>query len=205
MADTTLEKLFSSRARVKIMRFFLTNPDDIFLVAEAAKILRLKRQKAASEIRLLGSIGFLSNGSKEIEIYRKNKKPKKKKMPGVRLSSLFPYTRAMRLLLIESSSASREKLQKNFAKLGYALKMVVLSGIFSGKSVEGAMDVLIVGDVRRGAVEKILGKIESEIGHELNYTLFSTEEYKYRKSMYDKFINDIFESDHEELINNLGA
>jgi len=81
----------------------------------------------------------------------------------------------------------------------------LLAGIFTGvKENDDAPDLLVVSDSpRRAPLEKIVGKIEAELGRELKYAVFSTQEFKYRQSMYDKFLRDILEGEHEKLINNL--
>lgn len=201
-----LEKLFSSGARVKIMRLFLANPDDVFLLPEISKQLKLSSLKVRKELRLLKSVGFISKGVKEIQSSSEKNHQRKKKEIGICLSNLFPHARALKILLVDSSQISRELLTKRFRKLGRGLRLVVLSGVFVNSPGDGAIDFLIVEDaVRRGPIEKILGKIESETGRQLKYCVFSTQEYRYRDSMFDKFLRDILDAEHDVLIDNLGA
>jgi hypothetical protein len=200
-----LEKLFSSPSRVKVMRFFLMNPDAVFTVLQVAKTLRVAKNKVRSEFNLLKSIGFLEKGIHETQIvFKTKKKPKKKKEAGAKLNNLFPFLRPLRALIVEANSVSRDLLSKRFRRLGKSLKLVILSGVFVSKPEEGVLDILVVSDsTRKGPVEKILKKIESEIGRELSYSLLSTEEFKYRQGMYDKFIIEIFEREHDVLVDNL--
>ena len=212
-----LDKLLGSGARVKVMRFFLKNPEEVFLLPDISKTLRLTKGKVRKEINFLKGIGFLGKGVREVQLMfsakgrlasgRKTKKrSRKKKEAGFRLNSFFPFTRQFHSLLAETSDVSRELLQKRFRRLGKGLRLVLLSGIFVGRPAAEAIDILVVGDnLRRGPVEKILGKIEAELGKELNYALFSTVELKYRMGMYDKFIRDILESEHDKIIDTLGT
>lgn len=212
-----LEKLFSSGARVKMLRFFLMNPEAVFTPAQIAKSCRLTRAKVRQEANLLKAIGFLKKGIRETQIVfparggsasgRKTKRrPRKKREPGFQLHSLFPYLRELRALVVEAASISRELLTRRFKRLGKGIRLVLLSGVFIKSSVPGHIDILVVGDnIKRSKVEKILGKIETELGKELNYALFDTKEFKYRQGMYDRFILDILESEHDILINNQGA
>src|SRR3989344_2976432 len=151
MADD-LGKLFGSSGRVKIIRFFLMNPEGAFA-----------------------------------------------------LNNLFQYNRALKHLTVESVPISRDLLLRRFRELGRGLKFVVLSGIFAGLS-SGGLDILIVGDnIRKGKLDKILGKTESELGREIKYVLFDTKEFKYRHSMYDKFVMDVLDNEHDVLIDSLKA
>ena len=47
--------------------------------------------------------------------------------------------------------------------------------------------------------------IESEIGKELRYAYFSTEDFQYRLSMCDKLTRDILDYPHKKILNKLGA
>ncbi len=41
------------------------------------------------------------------------------------------------------------------------------------------------------------------MGRELTYAVMTAEEFKYRQGMYDKFVWDILESEHDKLIDTL--
>lgn len=189
MADD-LGKLFGSSGRVKIIRFFLMNPVGASVLNHVAKSAKVSKETTRRELNLLHDINFI----------RRSKKGKEKVF---QLNNLFQYNRALRYLLIESVPISRDLLLRRFRELGRGLKFVALSGIFSG-SMEGGLDILIVGDnIKKGRLEKILGKTESELGREIKYVLFDTKEFKYRHSMYDKFIMDVLDGEHDVLVDNL--
>ena len=93
----------------------------------------------------------------------------------------------------------RNALLKTFKKAG-KVKLIIVSGAFI-KSKDSRVDLLIVGDkIKRKTVEDGLKKIESEIGTELTYAVFDTEEFVYRLNMYDKLVRDILDFTHEVLL-----
>jgi hypothetical protein len=64
---------------------------------------------------------------------------------------------------------------------------------------------LVVGDnIKRGKLENVMKTLESEIGKELKYAYFGTEDFKYRLSMCDKLIRDILDYPHKKILNKLG-
>jgi hypothetical protein len=199
-----LDKIFGSPYRLKIMRLFLMNPEEVLTEDILFKSTRISRASIRKEIALLLSIGFLKKSIRETqELNKEKKKLKIKKEPGFVVNSLYPYARALRTLVIESMPISREILAKDFQSLGRGLKYVILSGMFIGSSERG-LDILIVGDnLKRSKLDKILGKIESDIGKELRYAVFDVNEFKYRESMFDRFVMDVLENDHDILIDNL--
>lgn len=194
-----LEKLFGSGARVKLLRFFILSPEKVFAPKEAAKLLRVSPRAVSKEIRFLRSLGFL-----------------KKRPKGFVLSQTFPYLLALRNLLVNASPISREKMLKFFKNKG-KIKLLALGGVFSndfpalpaGRAVDvsedgSQLDLLIVGELKRGAVEKFIKKIEADVGKELNWTLLSNSEFDHRLSMHDKLLRDLLDYPHEFLINKLG-
>ncbi|OGF69590.1 hypothetical protein A3H65_01085 [Candidatus Giovannonibacteria bacterium RIFCSPLOWO2_02_FULL_45_14] len=189
MADD-LGKLFDSSGRVKIIRFFLMNPGGVFSLSQITKSAKVSKEKARQELNLLKDINFVKKGrSGKEKVYQ--------------LNNLFQYNRALKHLTIESVPVSRDLLLKRFRELGRGLKFVALSGIFSGLS-DGGPDILIVGDnIRKSRLDKILSKTESELGREIKYVLFDTKEFKYRHSMYDKFVMDVLDGEHDVLMDSL--
>lgn len=187
-----LEKLFGSGTRVKLLRFFLLSPAGVFTLKEAAKVLKISRRAASKEIRFLKTLGFL-----------------RKRPNGFAISQTFPYLLALRNLLVNASPVSREKMLKFFKNKG-KIKLLVLGGVFAGgfaEDVFGApsrLDLLIVGELHRGVVERFIKKIEAEVGKELNWTLLSSAEFDHRLSMHDRMLRDLLDYPHEFLINKLG-
>lgn len=202
MADI-LAQLFSSEALVKAMRLFLMNPEEVFDPKEISRRAKVNIRKVNYELGLLKRIGFIKSSTKEIEIVFKHKKLKHKKMRGWTLDQDFAFLHQLRGLILNSAPIGKDVLLKKFKTLGHKLKFVALSGVFMDNAAS-RLDVVVVGDsINRVKLENVLSKIESEIGKELKYALFSTEEFKYRMSMFDHFLREIFDNPHEKLLDKL--
>ncbi len=198
-----LEKLFGSTARVKLLRLFLLNPEKVFTIKEIAQVSKVPGRVVSCEVRSFLSFGFVKKGTRAEKMARK-------KIRGVIVSNTFPLLLALRNLLITASPVSREKIFQYFKRWG-KIKLVGLGGVFLDvKEREFAdattsLDLVIVGDgFKKSAFENFIHKLESEIGKELNWALFSTSEFDYRVAMHDKFIRDFLDYPHEFLINKLG-
>jgi hypothetical protein len=75
--------------------------------------------------------------------------------------------------------------------------MLVVAGAFL-KDEKSRLDILVVGDsISQKKFENVVRNLESEIGKELRYSAFTTDEFKYRISMYDKLVCDVFDFEHE--------
>jgi hypothetical protein len=203
---TVLEKLFGSPARVKIIRLFLLNPENLFNLKEISRRAKVNIALSRREISLLSGIEFIKQKTEKIDEIIKLKngtiKNKKKRINGFKLNLLFPFLHQLRNLVVTAAPINKEKFIKNLNSTG-KIKVIITSGIFM-QSEESKIDLLIVGDsIRRGALDRILKNIEADIGKELNYAIFTTEEFLYRFGMYDRFIRDIIDYPHEKLVNKL--
>jgi hypothetical protein len=201
-----LERLFGSRARVKIIRLFLLNPEHLFGLKEVSRRAKVNSDRARREISLLKNINFVAQKEEKIEelIKLKNGKIKnrKKKIQGLKLNPLFPFLQALKNLIITAAPIDKEKLIKKLKAIG-RMKLIILSGIFT-QSEDSKVDLLLAGDsIRRRALERLLRRIEAETGKELTYAVFSTNEFLYRLGMYDRFVRDVLDYPHEKILNKL--
>lgn len=198
-----LGKLFSSVPLIKIMRLFLMNPEEGFETGDIVKRSQVKESSARTELNLLKSVGFVKRKTFQKEIERKNKKGEmtvyKKKVNGWFLDEDFRYKKQLSSLLIGTDLIDKKDLPKRIRKAG-RVKLLVVSGVLIKDDIS-KIDLLLVGDnIKPRALENIVKTLESEVGRELNYALFTTDEFKYRTSMYDKLICDIFDFPHEILV-----
>jgi predicted nucleotidyltransferase len=177
-----LGKIFGSTARVKIMRLFISNVEQTFESKDIVARSRANSAVVRKELSLLSSIGFI-----------------KKKKQGYYFNPSFQYARQIENLIVGVDMFDRNALLKTFKKAG-KVKLIIVSGAFI-KSKDSRVDLLIVGDkIKRKTVEDGLKKIEAEIGTELTYAVFDTEEFVYRLNMYDKLVRDILDFTHEVLL-----
>lgn len=197
-----LGKLFSSVPLVKVMKLFLMNPETGFETKEVATRAQIKDNSAKTELNLMHSVGLVKKSSftKEVEVKtKKGTVTKKKKVDGWCLDSTFQYLDPLHSLLIGSDRIDRNELIKRLKPAG-KIKLLVIAGVFI-KNPESRADMMIVGDsLKIKTLNNIIKTLESEIGKELQYAVFTNDEFKYRANMYDKLVCDIFEFAHEEII-----
>lgn len=195
-----LGKLFGGVPRVKVMRLFLLNPVQGFEITDVAERSRLSVATARRMTNQLAGMDLVRKRSfvKETENKRTGK-TKKRRVIGWFLNQEFPYISELRQLLVEGDFFKHADLVKRFRPAG-RIHLLVVSGIFIQHS-GNRLDILIVGDhLRRTAIQKTISVLESELGRELSYAVFDTNDFKYRVSMYDKLIRDVFDYPHERLI-----
>lgn len=195
-----LGKLLGGIPRVKIMRLFLLNPETGFESADVAERCRISSSHSRRGITSLSGIELITKKSfvREVENKRTGKIVKKK-VQGWFLNPNFPYIEELKQLLVEGEFFKHTDLAKRFKPAG-RIQLLVVSGIFIQNS-ESRLDLLIVGDnLKKNLIQKTVSVLESELGKELTYAVFETGDFKYRVSMYDKLLRDVFDFPHEPLI-----
>lgn len=191
----TLAKLFGGAARVKIMRLFLLNASTTFDVDEITTRSRVTKQSARREINALSAMGFI----KQKTAMKDGSRGTKKKVTVYYLNQFFQYIDAIRDLIVDPNLLVEDGLAQRFKPVG-KIKLMVVSGVFIGDN-ESRVDMLLVGDkLKKNILQQAVKGLEAEIGKELNYVIFDSQEFKYRLDMYDKLVCDVLDLPHLKLI-----
>ncbi len=200
-----LEKIFGSIAKVKILRMFLFNRDVPFGLNDVVVRTRIKKEIAKKEIINLEKSGLLKKKSFMSEVPIKDKKTNKvlkKKIIGWEVDEHFPYILPLQNFLVHINPLKHNDILKKISTVG-KIKLLVISGIFI-QEFESRVDLLVVGDnLQEHKIVSAIMEIESEIGKEIRYVIFTTEDFEYRLGMMDKLVRDILDFPHEKVIDKL--
>ena len=189
----TLSKLFGSENKVKIMRLFLFNPDMAFDARNIAFRIKARTSKVRREISVLRKTGLI----------RRKGGGQRKKNGGFILNKDFSYLVPLQNFLINTEPLQSKEIMRRISKLG-SIKLIIVAGVFIQES-ESRADLLIVGDnIKKGRLQNTIKTLESEIGKELKYAQFTSEDFKYRLSMCDKLTRDILDYPHRKIVNRFG-
>jgi len=185
-----LAKLFGSPARLKLLRLFLFNKDTAFTQAEVAARSKLSKETARKELADLSALGLLKKkGARTAARYQTNLK--------------FAHLNALDVFIRETTNVRPEDVLNALKRSG-SLRLVALSGLFTGIS-EPQVDLLVVGD---NLDERILASavhaLEAELGREIRYASFATPDFRYRQGVYDRLLRDVFDYPHRLLIDRIG-
>jgi hypothetical protein len=219
-----LAKLFGTAARVRVMRLFLMNPEEVFDIETVVGRTRTAKPSLRKEINLLKNVGLI----KEVEAVRmvpdKKKSVKKvvkttakkaavdvafamsepalvkERYVGYAVDAAFPFYTALRALVTEIA-IGKDDISSRFKGTGQ-YKLIVVAGVFIDEA--SRVDMLLVGDkLNRSGIERELRKLEAEIGKELSYSIMDSAEFEYRFGIYDKFVRDIIDYPHLVVLNKI--
>lgn len=204
MAVTTdpLAILFGSAARVKLLRFFLFNPSKEFHFDDMSRRAKLVRRTARTELTQLQKAGVIKQ--KSIYIPHPDKKDKKLKAVGYTLNKDFPELQALQTFLFETAPIDGKNLLKHLRTAG-PLDFVGISGVFL-RDFEQRIDVIVaMKKFSQANIEKAIRALEAEVGIEIRFAAFSSDDLLYRVGMYDKLTRDFFDYTHQVLVDRIGV
>ncbi|MBU3968943.1 hypothetical protein KJ991_01885 [Patescibacteria group bacterium] len=214
----SLSKLFNGINRVKIMRLFLFNPENSYDKSDVIKKSRvsafvagkiIKQIEGAKMIRKKIFFKETKQEDKKVPLRgishretkkQKNKKATKKKINGWGLNKDFLYLNALQNLLLSNDLLGDKQIIEKIKKTGN-IKLIVLSGVFLNRIEESRVDILIVGDkINKTLLQNVIQDIESQVGKELSYATFNTEDFFYRLDICDKLVRDILDYPHRKIL-----
>ena len=197
----SLAILFGSQARVKLLRFFLFNPTQEFTFDDISRRAKLVRRTARTEINSLERAEVIKK--KMIYVEQKGK-DKKVRVQCYVLNDKFPQLSSLQKFLFETAPIDGKTVLKHLRKAGN-LDFVACTGIFM-REFEGRLDlILAMKKLNESKVKVAMRSLEAELGIEIRYAAFSTDDLLYRVGMYDKLTRDVFDYPHKILVDKVGV
>jgi DNA-binding transcriptional ArsR family regulator len=194
-----LEHLFGSKTRVKLLRLFFRDPDKAYFVRELTRMLDVQINAVRRELEILVIAELVAEtqapgeergfaGEKMRKYYRLNQ-----------ASLLYPELQALvRKAQVLGEQVFASEVREKAGKIA----LFVLTGRFVNEK-RAPSDLLLVGDIKEGSVERVVAKYEKEFGFEIRYTTMTEKEFLDRRHIMDKFLYSMFEVEHVKVVNTL--
>lgn len=185
-----LEKLFGSRTRVKLLRLFFLNVENEFFVREITRKVGERINSVRRELKNLEDLDLILPLEKD-----------RKKFYHVNAHSVLYHE--LRALILKTRVSLEKRLIETIEEVG-KVRYMVLTGAFTG--VKGVpTDMLIVGQVNRPKLDRLIQRFEEDFNAPLNYTVMTSKEFQLRRDITDKFLYDILENKKIIAIDHLNA
>lgn len=174
----SLKPIFISEARVKILSLLLLNPDKDYHVRAIVRAINTEINAVRRELENLLAANIVTRRQSSNRIYYQARTD-------------HPFYPDLAALCAKDTGIGRN-LAKKVKDLG-EVEFIVLSKAYVRGRVSSVLDVdlFIVGDVTTSVLEKIVKDHEEETGREINYSVMSSEDFKYRKRINDQFVTKI--------------
>ncbi|NCU38872.1 transcriptional regulator [Candidatus Saccharibacteria bacterium] len=198
---TTIDGLFGSKTRVKLLHLFLNNPGKSFYVREITRLIDEQINSVRRELSNLLGVGVITSSTSDNKLYYEINQ---------RYDFYIPFRAIFAGEVIEASKVKKAKTQtssKISKDLSWSDELWNINGlrvaIAAGALVKGSaskIDLLLVGSMSAAKVDDVVATIEKSEGRSIAYTTMSYDEFYYRLSVRDRFVSELFANRHTVIV-----
>ena len=187
--STPTEKLFGSKTRAKLLQLFFSNPDKSFYVREMTRVIDEQINSVRRELLNLENIGIIKSETFDNKVYYSaNKK--------------HPFCRPLSDIFSKKIDSTRDHDIKESTWDEYIRPVRnYLQGLIVTNRLPGqdGLDLLIIGNDRTKKLTRWAEVVEKKQGKTINYAILTPEDFTYRKSVRDRFVEDVLEMEIIEV------
>ncbi|MBI5147133.1 MAG: nucleotidyltransferase domain-containing protein [Thaumarchaeota archaeon] len=176
-----LERLFTSKTRVKLLSEMLLNSDREYHIRELSRIIDISPIYVQKELKNLQSLGLLTS----------------RKQGNMVLYSLDKYSTIsddLKRIFLKTDLVGTEILKSlDKSKIQFAL----IYGSFAKgvDTTKSDIDLLVIGDVYEDVLLKSVSKAEGKVGREISYVLWTPKEFAQKARQKIPLLLEILKTD----------
>jgi predicted nucleotidyltransferase len=173
-----IDTLFGSKTRVTLLTKLYSNPNHAYYTRELSKTLNIPYSMLYKEQKNLATLGII-------------KEEKKGKITLLTLNKQLPYYNELKSLLNKTVGLSNQLTHalSGFEGIQYAL---IYGSIARGEETDQSdIDLLIIGETEEEKILIATNQAEKQVGREINYILWSPDEFRERVKSKHPLIVDI--------------
>jgi len=187
-----VEQLFGSKTRVKLLKLFYGNPNRAFYVREITRKIDEQINSVRRELANLLSIGIITSDNTNNKLYYEVNQKYEYYDP---LLSIFGSKRTKQPKGDEENDNENED---EYRALGH-VELIAYSGKLT-RDLSAPVDVLIIGNVNKNAVDKYIAGLEADEGMEIRYTVMKLDDFYYRRQIHDRFVTQLLNAKKQILL-----
>ena len=193
--EQSINALFGSKTRVKLLNLFFNSPDQKFYVREISRTIDEQVNSVRRELTNLESVGVVKSSTEDRKIYYQANQRFKYYLP---LRVIFAGVKIGDSISVDKKTSDIDKWQSELSDIQNEVELLVLFGVLADDP-KSNIDMLLVGDNYGHKLSEWASKIENKEGRELNYMILSMEDFYYRYTTQDTFIKGLFKSNHKVI------
>lgn len=172
----TIDQLFTSRARVELLKLFLMNPERDYYLREAAGLTGLPINAVHREVEKLEKSGLLEKNARGNRVY-------------LRANRSSPIFEEMRSIIMKTVGLG-DSLSQALDDGGDKIKAAFIFGSMARGEDTGLSDIdlLVVGSVSGRELSSLISSVRKSIGREINQIAMTPAELKKRVKDKDHFL-----------------
>ncbi|MDO9536697.1 MAG: nucleotidyltransferase domain-containing protein [Thermoplasmata archaeon] len=177
-----LEQLITSRTRSKILGLYLSNPDLEIHLREIARKIEENINSTRRELNHLEKFSIL--------ISRKDGNQRYFKINKAHI--IYPDLKNIYLKTAGIGNVIRNSL----GELGQ-IHFCFIYGSYARHSEkpESDLDIFIIGEIDENILIPVINSLEKKLSRDINYILYTLEEFQNRKERNDKFVMNVLEGE----------
>jgi len=185
----SMEKIFGSRIRAKILGWFFTHTDESFFVRQIASILKEDPTNVSREMGKLEDLGIL-------------KSRREGNLKRFQANADCSFFKELKGLVLKTAGVAGQ-IKGSLDKLdGLDYAFIYGSHATGKEKADSDVDLLIIGDVDVDRLDSLLSNLEMKLGKEINYVLYNMKEFRSKRKAKDGFLRDVLAGDKIMLIGN---
>jgi len=177
------EKMISLRSKVaiKLLDYYFLNPDSQHYINELARILELDPKNTETKLKEFEKEGLFKSEFRGKERY-------------FFLAKDNPVLEHYRQIFLKTYGI--EKRLKDMLPNIKGLKEAYIFGSYASNKMDSSsdIDILAIGSHSVLELQRLIVKLQKDIGREFNVTNLSLKEFKAKKKNKDPFINSVFKT-----------
>ena len=170
--------LSRSKARRALFSLFFTNPEQEYFPRQLERLSGIFVGNLQKELLKMEQAGLLeARRLGQLKLYKRNTR-----------HPLFPELKKVVAKTIGIEGTLREALGRV-----EGIKAACIYGSFARGEARPASDVdlLVIGEVKEGALIRAVKELEDGLQREINYTLYTDAEWRERKAARDPFVREV--------------
>lgn len=184
-----LKSLFTSKTRVELLKLFLLNPENPFYQRQIEQKTHFPIRAIQRELTNLCGIGLLNKrASGNRNYYSLNKD--------------YPIRNELKNIILKSTGIVDVLSQYLSEKQDIELAFIYGSYAKNKENLLSDIDLFVISDISSRKLSSILNKEKQNFGREINFSLYSREEFLKRRKKGNHFILSVIKGKKIFLVGN---
>ncbi len=176
-----ISNIFKSKTRRELFRLYFTNPDTEYYLRDLERILNIPVSMVRNELLRLETEGLFISHKKGNLVY-------------FSLNKSYPLFDEFKSIVFKTVGI-QGLLRQTFQKIK-GVKIAFIYGSFAKneEKTSSDIDLLVIGELDEDNLVREISHLEKVLKREINYTLYTGNEFKKKKRQKDSFILDVMRS-----------
>jgi len=174
----TMEKLFGSRIRAKLLGWFFTHVEESYFVRQLAAILDEDPTHLSREMSKLENLGIL-------------KSVRQGNLKQFHVDHECSFFNEMKGLILKTTGAAGQVREALHGLKGVAFAFIYGSYAKGKEEIHSDVDVIIVGEVDMDKLDSLILDLDKKLGRTINYLVYSSKEFSSKRKAKDSFLKNV--------------